>query len=400
VHRESGRPLVFTVDEAAQLLKVSTSAIRSIVRAGKLPRIEGLGSSVRIPSHALYETAGEPMPPLEPLPLAPEVIEPRGHPDRPAVPPATRVAQDVTRTSAWRARPTTPKKHQATIRIGDRRLWLLSDSALDRVMTWHIGDERALCGRDPKGAWNKSHERWPRATMCAACLSAAARSAGVALDTLPISRLVMMRELRRCEGVAVRKAGWHLGDGRRTDCGKSDGPWHLTERQPRTPQCFECREINIWRLEKQPGTLDHERRGLARWAILLDCDLDPASIVSLAQRAPGHVLVRQSREALTEASVQLWTGAARDTFARAETLSAGTASPHMIEAHLMVTANTQLLGGESAWVKSPPAAVEWLTPIIETELKVRTLRARLERASRSGSPGPRGAGSQKLELPS
>jgi excisionase family DNA binding protein len=54
-----GRPLAYTPDEAAELLRVSPSLIRSLVCTGALPRVAGLGRAVRIPSRALYEFVGD-----------------------------------------------------------------------------------------------------------------------------------------------------------------------------------------------------------------------------------------------------------------------------------------------------------------------------------------------------
>jgi excisionase family DNA binding protein len=45
-----GRPLAYTVEDAAAMLSVSTSMIRSMVKAGTLPQVPGLGRAVRIPS--------------------------------------------------------------------------------------------------------------------------------------------------------------------------------------------------------------------------------------------------------------------------------------------------------------------------------------------------------------
>jgi excisionase family DNA binding protein len=52
-----GRPLAFTPDEAAELLRVSPSLIRSLVRTGALPRVAGLGRAVMRAVAA--ETTGE-----------------------------------------------------------------------------------------------------------------------------------------------------------------------------------------------------------------------------------------------------------------------------------------------------------------------------------------------------
>jgi excisionase family DNA binding protein len=102
--RDTARPLAYTVAEAAGLLRVSTSRIHSMVRAGTLAGAAGLGRSERIPSRALYELVGEPLPDVDRSADAPAIAD---DPVKGAAPGTRRIApaRAVDRASARRAVP-------------------------------------------------------------------------------------------------------------------------------------------------------------------------------------------------------------------------------------------------------------------------------------------------------
>jgi hypothetical protein len=43
-------------------------------------------------------------------------------------------------------------------------------------------------------------------------------------------------------GESVRRAGWHLGDGKTTLCGITRERWSLPDRRPRAKPCGVCRK--------------------------------------------------------------------------------------------------------------------------------------------------------------
>jgi excisionase family DNA binding protein len=289
---ESGRPLVYTPEEAARLLKVSSSSVRKMVKSGKLASVAGLGSSIRIPSRAVFELVGETPPPLVEGLVAQGSTPTEDEEEETAVRPPAHFASGVPGTRFTLGRRSVGRKAalkaQAPIRVGDQGYWLLGDSAKYRLMTWHIGIEAAVCGRKPDGKWNRSETRAPRATLCPICLTTVSRMPGVAFETLPIGRTIaMVRQIRHGEGVALRKAGWHAGTGRKTNCGKAEGPWHLTERFPgRAQECFECREYGDWLAERDPNSLSYKSGDRSLWSMLLDPDVDPAPLLALVEKTP------------------------------------------------------------------------------------------------------------------
>ena len=382
----SGRPLAYSAEEAANLLRVSSSTIRSMVASGKLPRVPGMGRTVRIPSRALYELVGEPVPPvLEPEAIAaPEpsqIDEPwQAHAPRPA---------RIERAPGRPSRPARPSYHrsaakpEAPIRAGEKRFWLLGDSAQHRLVTWHVGIDMALCGKSPGGRWTKSTNRYPRAAICPACLTAVSQIPEVDFATIPIGQVAMIRQTVRGETVVLRKVGWHTGDGRKTACNKKEGPWYLTERRPSPAKmCFECREWQRWQAERVPGAIAALNVASARWSILLDADIESSDIEALIGKAPGVVVLRRANRHLETVDLagDWWSGL-HSLFVESQVLARGTTAAPNFDPAMVVTANANLLAQRpDRWrVQSPDDAVTWLTPIIDDALKVKALRARWDR---------------------
>lgn len=392
-----GRPLAYTAKEAAELLRVSDATIRSMVKAGKLPQVPGLGSSIRIPSRALYELVGEPPPPvLEPA-TAPRHPDKRSDPPDPPIararpvrhyPPvdgyAPIVQEPTVRRNPWVPRYTRPAKQEAPIQIGDQHLWLLADDGKRSVMTWHIGSDSALCARKPEGRWAKSASRSPMANICPTCLTIASQAPGIDFASLPITYVCMVRQMKRGDTVTLRKSGWHTGDGRRTNCGKKEGPWHLTERRlSYDKQCFECREWERWRAEQRPDSEEHRARGRARWCVLLDSDIDPSGVVELAGRAPGHVVVRQANRPITVGDIaEDWGKALTDLYREGARLSDGIAESWLEQPPSPVVSNNPDLASYKYPPQTLPSFTAWLTPIIDDTVRARALRAKWERESK------------------
>jgi excisionase family DNA binding protein len=387
-----GRPLAFTADEAAELLHVSPSVIRNLVHTGALPRITGLGRAIRIPSRALYEFAGEPLPALpeglEPEPT--EVLEPAPSAEERKSRPA-RSASPVDHLSIGptverRQRPAAP---EGPIRVGDRRLWLLADSSHDSVSTWHIGVDQALCGRVTRGQWKRSGTRSPYATMCPACLTAVARSAGVEMSSIPITTVCMVREARRGDSVALIKSGWHLGDGRVTNCGKRDGTWHLTERAPRKDMCFVCGERRCWERERIKGSAEARSAKGPRWTVLLDQSVAVAEVEELARRAPGFFAVRRAIRGVTPDDFKHWNRGLHELFATAQVIPGTSGRSRTMAPDITITADQDLLRvGPGTWrLKTLSEFIVWVTPQIERVEKAKVLRARWDREASGQAEG-------------
>jgi excisionase family DNA binding protein len=396
-----GRPLAYTVEDAALMLSVSTSMIRSMVKAGTLPHVPGLGRAVRIPSRAVFDLVGEPAPTVMELAAVAEELDPPETAIRAIPMPENPPAPVRRRTQSAPPRPRRSfapvrwpgVKVEGPIKAGEERLWLLADSGQYRIATWHIGSATATCGKTPAGRWTRSAQRQPGARMCADCLTAVAQMPGADVSSLPIRQVAMVRQMHRGEALVLRKAGWHLGDGRKTSCGKREGPWYLTEREPSPDKmCFECRERRLWLSERTPGSLDARVAGLARWSLLLDQGIDATEVGSLIGQAPGLVVLRRARRAMEVADlVDDWGKGLRDLFRDAEHLSEGrTVSPNF-DPDISITVNGALLTSEKTMsqVKTPEALITWLTPIVEHAAKAIALRARWDREVRQGSRGPR-----------
>lgn len=393
------RPLAYTVEEAAALLRVSPSRIRTMVRSGALPQVGGLGRSIRVPSRALFELVGEQVPPIA-QPLMPEPVV-----SEPSDPP--RVSSDLLleprgvmvspRRSRSRAASRDEKQAVGPIRAGDRRLWLLHDSAADRLMTWHIGDAETLCGRSPMGRWRRSERRWPRATMCPACLTATARLPDIDMASIPVGVVCMMRETRRGGAVTASKSGWHLGNGRTTSCGKRDGPWCLTEREP-SPKlaCFMCDERRRWERERIPGTIAAESAGRPAWSVLIDASVETDGVAQLIRQAPGLFAARRTDRMITPEDLERYGAGARELFDRGELLTTAAPSAPQFAPDLVVTSAVDPLVSATGWktVLGPDGFVERMQPFVERSAKAFALRQRWDREARSATPSRTGARTQ------
>lgn len=392
-----GRPLAYTPEEAAELLRVSPSLIRSLVRSGVLPRVAGLGRAMRIPSRALFAFVGEPVPDLPAaLVVSPSVVpEPRPAPPvRP--PPTPRVVvptspRPVRRPTARRPPPPEP---EGPIRAGEQRLWLLADSSQYRLVSWHIGVDQATCGRRAEGRWRRSADRSPYATMCPACLTAVARLPGVDIGSIPIRTVCMVRETRRGASVTLIKSGWHLGNGRVTKCGKREGPWYLTERSPRKDICFVCGERRRWEQEKVKGSLEAESAGKPRFTVLLDQQLEAPDLETLVRRVPGYFAVRRAVRPVTADDFAHYGRGLHELFGASPVLSGSQAYSWNMAPDVTVTEDAGVVAaGQVHWgVMDPAAFLDWARPQVERAEKVQALRSRWERdvaARRVGLRHPR-----------
>lgn len=402
-----GRPLAYTPEEAADLLRVSPSLIRSLVRSGVLPRVAGLGRAIRIPSRALYQFVGEPVPEMPAtLAIAPAEVEaPR--PPTPVPPPqvAHSVAPSTTRPvrqpTVRRPRPPAP---DGPIHVGEQRLWLLADSSQYRLVAWHIGIDQATCGRQPQGRWTRSGTRSPGAKMCPACLTAVARLPGVEMASIPVGTVCMVRETRRGDSVTLIKSGWHLGNGRVTKCGKRDGPWHLTERRPQRDICFVCGERRRWEQEQVKGSLEAESAGKPRFTVLLDQPLVEPDLETLVGRVPGYFAVRRAVRRVTADDFANYGRGLHELFGSSPALSDSQGYSWNMAPDVTVTGDPDVVAaGQVHWgVMSPEAFIGWAGPQVERAEKVEALRSRWNRegglrriaASRSRSTPPAQAGSR------
>jgi excisionase family DNA binding protein len=389
-----GRPLAYTPDEAAELLRVSPSLIRSLVRTGALPRVAGLGRAIRIPSRALYEFVGEPVPALSPtLEIEPsEVAEPLLRPPEQTPPPPAPAERRITHHQARRS--PAPRLRQAVpegpIRVGEQRLWLLGDSSQYRLVAWHIGVDEAICGRKPGGRWKRSATRSPGATMCPACLTAVGRMTGVEMSSIPIGTVCMVRETRRGDCVALIKTGWHLGNGRVTACGMRDGPWYLTERAPQKEICFVCGERRRWEHEHTKGSFEAEQASKPRYTVLVDYPLAVAEVEELARRVPGFVALRRAKRGVIPEDFENHDRGLHEIFGVAQVVPGTSAFSWQWAPDITVTADAGVLTAApgNRWVMTPEAFIDWVTPQVEREVKARALRNRWNREAAAGRRRP------------
>ncbi len=295
----SPEPLL-SIADAARYLNVSTTTVRNLAVGGKV-RSTRVGDRIRFRRGWLDEwiDAGGgdvPVPPPVPKPPTPE---------RPVVRPTYRPAR----------RRTEPKPKPATYiqRIGDQELRLLSDRGGRRgVTTWHIGVRTPLC--DANGRWTSALKRSPVAFMCKTCLTAVAALPEADLARFDIGQVYMMRSSLRGKTPTVIRAGYHAGNGRKTLCGKKDGPWALTEREPRTKQCFVCEHRRRW----DRRNLDENHlvaRPLTPLRLLVDAGPIDPRLLDVIGRHSGSVEARQAKEPLDERTMwgsRGWLGAFHD----------------------------------------------------------------------------------------
>ncbi|MGH8542839.1 MAG: helix-turn-helix domain-containing protein [Gammaproteobacteria bacterium] len=276
---------LLSIADAAEYLNVSTTTVRNLAIGGKI-RSTRVGDRIRFRREWLDEWidagGGEvPAPPPQP---------------RPSVLPKPRPLVGAKR------RPSAPKPKQLTYlqKIGERELRLLADAGQTvgrkRFHTWHIGDKASLCGTS--GRWQSKLERYPRAFMCANCLTALAAFPEADLARFSVQQVYMLRLTKRGETATPIRAGYHEGDGRRTLCGKRDGPWVLRERQPTTRQCFVCEHRARWDARNlDPNIL--VPRPLTPMTVLIDAEPVDPSLLTLIKQHPTSLDARQAHEPFT-----------------------------------------------------------------------------------------------------
>lgn len=296
-------PSLLSIADAAKYLNVSTSTVRNLAVGGTL-RSSRIGDRLRFRREWLdaWVDAGGGDVPATVAPAAssraPDIAKP----------------EPIARPARRRAAPK-PKPPSFIQRIGDQELRLLADLGRDRfgpIYTWHIGAGSPLCGAS--GGWQSRLERVPSAYMCPRCLTALAATRDAELARFGVvGSVYMMRLTSRAGTQAPIRAGYHTGDGRRTLCGKRDGPWALTEREPRARQCFVCDHRRRW----DARDLDANAivpRPVTPLTVLVDAGpLDPR-LRDLLERHPQSLDARHAKEPLTEDVVwssQRWEEVAR-----------------------------------------------------------------------------------------
>lgn len=363
-----------------------------MVDVGTLPRVTGLGRTVRVPSRALFELVGEPVPPIvalgQPVPIQTA---------RPATRPTATISAPVRTTPppSRRIRPRAPARAkeatvEAPIRAGDQRLWLLADAAQYRLMTWHIGDTAALCGKAPAGKWKRSRERYPAAVLCTTCLTLVSQQPSVDLASVPMHRVAMLRQTQRGTTATVIRAGWHLGDGRVTKCGKRTGPWALTERHPdRRKVCFECGERDQWEMEKVPDSVAAMEAG-GSWSVLVDAHVGAHQIESFIQGAPGLFAARRARRAIDAADTESNARGLHELFREGESISQGRRYQERDAPSIVVIDDPAVLDGEPGrwWglAMTPAVFMERMAPSVAHYTKAKVLRDRWDREAKAVTP--------------
>lgn len=283
---------LMSVADAARYLQVSTTTVRNLAVGGSV-RSARVGDRIRFRRAWFDEwidAGGGEVPPAPPAP------------ERPAVQPPVRAHSEIRRpVRPARPRPE-PKPKPLTFiqRIGDQDLRLLGDGAGDRyarIYTWHVGVREPLCG--VTGHWGSRLERSPVAFMCPACLTALAAHPEADLARFGVQHAYMLRQTFRGTTPTRIRVGYHSGDGRRTLCVKKDGPWALTEREPRAKQCFVCDNRIRW----NNRGLDRNYlvpRPHAPVQVLVDAGgIDPRLLEIIDQHS-GVIEARQASEPLTE----------------------------------------------------------------------------------------------------
>jgi excisionase family DNA binding protein len=284
----SPEPLL-TIADAARYLNVSTTSVRNLAVGGKV-RSTRVGDRIRFRREWLdiwIDSGGGdvPLPTPSPTPAAPRAVaEPRPAP--------------VIRTTGRRG--PKPKPPTYVQRIGDHELRLLGEHTqgrFPRVHRRHVGDRGAVCGAT--GRLEARLDRSPHALMCPTCLTALAAMPEAELSKFGVDHVFMMRSTQRGGSATAIRSGYHTGDRRRTLCGRRDGPWALTERQPSRTECFVCDHRKRWDArDLDPNIL--VPRPLAPLRVLVDAgSIDPRLLV-LFERHPRSLDARQSADALTK----------------------------------------------------------------------------------------------------
>lgn len=292
----AGPESLLTLADAARYLAVSTTTVRNLAVGGKV-RSTRVGDRIRFRRVWLDEWidagGGEvPVPPPAPRPAPTERV----------------VTRPVHRPVRRRAEPK-PKPPTFIQKVGDQELRLLAD-ATGVAHTWHIGVQTPLC--EKAGRWQSRLERRPHGYMCKACMTALAAMPEADLLRFGIKHAFMLRLSYRGKTATPIRAGYHAGDGRRTLCGKKDGPWALTERAPGAKQCFVCDHRTRWNgRDRDPDSLGP--RPVTPLRVLVDAGpLDPR-LTRLIEEHPTALDAKQAKEPLTKDAV--WS---TEAFARIE----------------------------------------------------------------------------------
>jgi hypothetical protein len=109
----------------------------------------------------------------------------------------------------------------------------------------------------------------------------------------------MMRLSSRAETQTHIRADYHTGGGRRTLCGKRDGPWALTEREPRARQCFVCDHRRRWDARDLDVTVLLPRP-VTPLTVLVDAGPIEPRLRDLLERHSASLDARHAKEPLTE----------------------------------------------------------------------------------------------------
>ena len=114
---------------------------------------------------------------------------------------------------------------------------------------FHMGDGRTpLCGDEPRGQWETTMDHWwVSGRLCNDCEQLSYRLTTEKRERKkrpPIGDLIPMLTVVEYEGggQAIRKKGWHYGDGKTTLCGLKRDKWELPKRRPRAKPCGVCSE--------------------------------------------------------------------------------------------------------------------------------------------------------------
>lgn len=120
----------------------------------------------------------------------------------------------------------------------------------------------------------------------------------------------MVRLSSRAGTLAPIRAGYHTGDGRRTLCGKRDGPWALTDREPRARECFVCDHRRRWYARDLDANI-LVPRPVTPLTVLVDAGTIGPRLREVLERHPQALDPRHSKEPVTENvawSTQRWAG--------------------------------------------------------------------------------------------
>ena len=227
--------------------------------------------------------------------------------------------------------------------------------------------------------------------MCPACLTAATHLPRVEMSSIPVGTVCMVRETRRGDSVTLIKSGWHLGNGRVTSCGKRDGPWHLTERRPQKDICFVCGERQRWEQEQIKDSLEATSAGTPRFTVLLDQSVVVAGIEALARRVPGFLAVRRASRGVRPEDLEHYDRGLHELFSAAQVIPGTSGYSWRWAPDITLTADSDVLtaGQGRPFLMTEAAFMDWITPQVEREEKVKVLRDRWDGEAKNKARGQR-----------